>query len=75
MVPDRQKVWTDGRTEWTDGRTHGRRQNYIRPTSSGNNEYWIVTGLEERWIFWLDEMHTASKYLYTNDLFIIHKNV
>ena len=21
MVPDRQKVWTDGRTEWTDGRT------------------------------------------------------
>ena len=19
MVPDRQKVWTDGRTEWTDG--------------------------------------------------------
>ena len=43
MVPDRQKGWTDGRTEggtdrmdgrkegrteWTDGRTHGRRQNY-----------------------------------------------
>ena len=21
MVPDRQKVWTDGRMEWTDGRT------------------------------------------------------
>ena len=21
MVPDRQKVWTDGRTEWTDERT------------------------------------------------------
>ena len=20
MVPDRKKVWTDGRTEWTDGR-------------------------------------------------------
>ena len=37
MVPDRQKVQTDGRTEWTDGRTHGRRQNYIPPTSSGDN--------------------------------------
>ena len=31
MVPDRQKVWTDGRK---DGRTHGRCQNYIPPTSS-----------------------------------------
>ena len=34
MVPDRQKVWTDGqkdgRTEWTDGHN----QNYIPPTSS-----------------------------------------
>ena len=30
MVPDRQKVRTDGRT-------HGRRQNYIPPTSSGDN--------------------------------------
>ena len=28
---------TDGRTEWTDGRMHGRRQNYIPPTSSGDN--------------------------------------
>ena len=40
MVPDRQKVRTDGRKdgrkEWTDGRTHGRRQNYIPPTSSGD---------------------------------------
>ena len=38
MVPDRQKVWTDrrtdGRMEWTDGR----RQNYIPPTSSGDNK-------------------------------------
>ena len=34
MVPDRQKVRTDGRTEWTDGR----RQNYIPPTSSGDNK-------------------------------------
>ena len=33
MVPDRQKS-ADGRT---DGRTHGRRQNYIPPTSSGDN--------------------------------------
>ena len=33
MVPDRQKVRTDGR----DGQTHGRRQNYIPPTSSGDN--------------------------------------
>ena len=42
MVPDRQKVRTDGRTEgrteWTDGRTHGRRQNYIPPTSSGDKK-------------------------------------
>ena len=34
MVPDRQKVLTDGR----NGRTDGRRQNYIPPTSSGDNE-------------------------------------
>ena len=32
MVPDRQKVRTDG----MDGRTHGRRQNYIPLTSSGD---------------------------------------
>ena len=38
MVPDRQKVWTDGRTEWTDGQTHGRSQNYIPLTSSGDNK-------------------------------------
>ena len=38
MVPDRQKVWMDGRTEWTDGRTDGRRQNYIPQTSSGDNK-------------------------------------
>ena len=30
MVPDRQKVRTDGQT-------HGQRQNYIPPTSSGDN--------------------------------------
>ena len=35
MVPDRKKVRTDG----MDGRTHGRRQNYIPPTSSGDNRY------------------------------------
>ena len=42
MVPDRQNVCTDGRTEertdWKDGRTHGRRQNYIPPTLSGDNK-------------------------------------
>ena len=27
----------DGRTDGMDGRTHGRRQNYIPPTSSGDN--------------------------------------
>ena len=32
MVPGGQKVWTDGR----NGRAHGRRQNYIPPTSSGD---------------------------------------
>ena len=35
MVPDRQKVWTDG--------MDGRRQNYIPPTSSGYNN--MSTGL------------------------------
>ena len=39
MVPDRQKVRTDGRNGRTDGRTHGRRQNYIPPTSSGDNKW------------------------------------
>ena len=38
MVLDRQKVWTDGRNGRTDGRRHGRRQNYILPTSSGDNK-------------------------------------
>ena len=38
MVPDRQKVRTDGRNGRTDGRTHGRRQNYIPPTLSGDNK-------------------------------------
>ena len=28
----------DGRTDGMDGRTHGRRQNYIPPTSSGDNK-------------------------------------
>ena len=34
MVPDRQKV----RTEGQNGRTGGRSQNYIPPTLSGDNE-------------------------------------
>ena len=42
MVPDIQKVRMDGRTDGMDGRkdggTHGRRQNYIPPTSSGDNK-------------------------------------
>ena len=32
MVPDRQKVWTDGRKD----RRNGRCQNYIPPTLSGD---------------------------------------
>ena len=35
MVPDGRTDGMDGRT---DGRTHGRRQNYIPPTSSGDNK-------------------------------------
>ena len=35
MVPDRR---TDGRNGRTDGRTHGRRQNYIPPTLSGDKK-------------------------------------
>ena len=42
MVPDRQKVRTDGRNGRTDGRTHGRRQNYIPPTSSGDNKSYAL---------------------------------
>ena len=36
MFLDRQKVLE--RTDGIDGRTHGRRQNNIPPTSSGNNK-------------------------------------
>ena len=39
MVPDRQKVRTDGRM---DGRTDGRHQNCIPPTSSGDNKYYVT---------------------------------
>ena len=46
MVPDRQKVLTDGRKDGRNGRTDGRSQNYIPPTSSGdNNEMghtWVI---------------------------------
>ena len=38
MVPDGR---TDGRNGRTDGRTHGRRQNYIPPTSSGDNNVYF----------------------------------
>ena len=47
MVPDRQKVRTDGRTEWTDGQTDGRRQNYIPPTSSGDKNA-AFNGVQEK---------------------------
>ena len=30
------------RTEWTDGRTHGRRQNFIPPTSAGDNKFCFI---------------------------------
>ena len=37
MAPDGQTEWTDGRK---DGRKDGRRQNYIPPTSSGDNNHY-----------------------------------
>ena len=37
MVPDRQKVWTDRRTDGRNGWTNGWRQNYIPTTWSGDN--------------------------------------
>ena len=50
MVPDRQKVRTDGRTDGrTEGRTEwtdGRRQNYIPPTSSGDKNGMIPQKIE-----------------------------
>ena len=41
MVSDGQIVWTDG----MDGETHGRSQNYIPPTSSGNSDLCIRADL------------------------------
>ena len=50
MVPDRQKVRTDGRkdgrngrTDGMDGRTDRRRQNYIPPTSSGDKKVFCMS--------------------------------
>ena len=42
MVPDRQKVWTDGRKDGWNGQTDGQRQNYIPPTSSRDNKYSVT---------------------------------
>ena len=49
MVPDRQKVRTDGRNGRTDGQTHGRRQNYIPPTLLGdkNGRHNVLRGLPD----------------------------
>ena len=41
MVPDRQKVWMDGRTDRMDGWTHGRRQNYTPLTLLGITTYMV----------------------------------
>ena len=38
MIPDRQKVWTDGRNGWTDWQ----HQNYIPPTLSGDKNHYAV---------------------------------
>ena len=47
MVPDRQKVRTDRRTDGMDGRTDRRtdrrRQNYIPPTSSGDKKVFCMS--------------------------------
>ena len=37
MVSYRQKLRTEGMDRRADGQMHGRRQNYIPPTSSGDN--------------------------------------
>ena len=54
IVPDRQKVRTDGQTDGmdgrTDGRSHGRRQNYITPTSSGDNKHTVPSSASSRLI-------------------------
>ena len=44
MVPDGQKVWTDGRTDWTDGQ----RQNYIPPTSWGDNNGEVSVKIDKK---------------------------
>ena len=47
MVPDGQKVWTDGQ----NGRTQGRRQNYIPPTSSGDNN--MINPANPGLVYWI----------------------
>ena len=51
MVPDRQNVWTDGRRP-----TEGCSQNYIPPTSSGDNKKakwpWIAHGVLFKHLFY-----------------------
>ena len=61
MVPDRQKVRTDGR----NGRTHGRRQNYIPPTSSGDNNRADVINASHSTPIYLNDLP-----IYLNDLII-----
>ena len=46
MVPDRQKVWTDGCTDGRNGRTDRQRQNYIPPTLSRDNKCVLGNGSE-----------------------------
>ena len=70
MVPDRQKVRTDGRNGRTDGRngrTNGQTtQNYIPPTSSGDNKHVSSNGSEN---------FRYGKHTYFFKLFFSGKNM
>ena len=86
MVPDRQKVRTDGRTDGMDGPTDGRRQNYIPPTSSGDNNspsksYCIKLDMDipciKKGFYWVKkekEHYCHLKPFIQNDILLIRRH-
>ena len=59
MVPDRQKVRTDG----MDGRTDGQRQNYIPPTLSRDKKTTFSCSLSCTWMTIIDYFMLLTAYL------------
>ena len=70
MVPDRQKVWNDGRTDRTDRQnewTDGRRQNYIPPTSAGDKKGYLVVYYKCPW-----QKFAANEFIFHLWCFYVH---